>query len=201
MRPISAAQGSRRGHGGGPPDARGDLAAGAEIGRRDPLGALQGLQRAAGRGRQGRDAAPAARDKALVTKVLTVGDAYLKSLEEATAAAEIEIRGLNPRLSELIITRNLAWSVRAAIGTSGQMFSAILAQNRPFDETEAKALTRVETEGAFGWASVKAVANTPHTAAEIRSAIARADANYFSGPFKTLRDEMAQKLTTGQTVA
>jgi len=145
--------------------------------------------------------APASRDKTLVAKVLSVGDAYLQSLEEAASAAETEIRALNPRLSELIITRNLAWSVRAAIGTSGQMFSSILAQGRPFDEKEAKALVLAEAQGAFGWSSVKAVANTPQTAPEIRSAIARADTSYFSGPFKALKDEMTQKLTSGQTVA
>ncbi len=144
---------------------------------------------------------PASRDKTLVGKVLSVGDAYLQSLEEAASAAEIEIRALNPRLSELIITRNLAWSVRAAIGTSGQMFSSILAQSRPFDEKEAKALVLAEAQGAFGWSSVKAIANTPQTAPEIRSAIAQADTSYFSGSFKALKDEMTQKLTSGQTVA
>ncbi len=35
--------------------------------------------------------------------------------------AENEIRSLSPRLSELIITRSMAWSVRAQAGTSGQM--------------------------------------------------------------------------------
>jgi methyl-accepting chemotaxis protein len=145
--------------------------------------------------------APAARDKTLVPRVLTVGNAYLQSLEEAASAAEIEIRALNPRLSELIITRTLAWSVRAAIGTSGQMLSSIIAQNRAFDEKESKALVLAEAQGVFGWDLVKDVANTPQTAADIRNAIAKADATYFSGPFKALKDDMTQKLTTGQAVA
>ncbi|PTM38833.1 methyl-accepting chemotaxis protein [Bosea sp. 124] len=144
--------------------------------------------------------APAGRTKDMSTKVFAVGEAYLQSLEKASAAVESEIRAASPPLSEFVIIRSLAWSVRAVTGTSGAMMSAILAQKRPFDATETRAIILAEGRSTFAWDSLRAIADTPQAAPEIKAAISKANSSYFTGPFREMKDGMIQKLTTGSTV-
>ncbi|AMJ62179.1 methyl-accepting chemotaxis protein [Bosea sp. PAMC 26642] len=140
--------------------------------------------------------APANREKGLSAKVQTVGEAYLQSLEGASATVENEIRAINPNLSELVIIRALAWSVRAVTGTSAAMVSTTLAQNRAFDARESRAVVIADARGSFSWDSMRAIAEAPQVAPEIKAAVAKANSTFFGGPFKEMRDSLVQKMTT-----
>ncbi|MCU4181197.1 HAMP domain-containing protein, partial [Bosea sp. BH3] len=144
---------------------------------------------------------PAARTKDLPATVFKVGENYLQTLETASTAVEAEIRAAAPTLADLVMVRSLAWSVRAVTGTSGAMVSSILAQNRPFDAKESRAITIAEGNGTFAFNSLRAIADTPQAASEIRAAVAKAQSSYFSGRFQEMRDDLIGKLTSGQTVS
>jgi len=144
---------------------------------------------------------PGGRTKDLPATVFKVGENYLQALETASAAVEAEIRTAAPTLAELVMVRSLAWSVRAVTGTSGAMVSSILAQNRPFDAKESRAITIAEGNGNFAFNSLRAIADTPQAAPEIRAAVAKAQSSYFSGRFQEMRDDLIGKLTSGQAAS
>ena len=139
---------------------------------------------------------PANREKGLSAKVQSVGEAYLQSLEGASAAVENEIRTVNPNLSELVIIRALAWSVRAVTGTSAATVSTTLAQNRAFDARESRAVVIADARGSFSWDSVRAISESKQVAPEIKAAVAKAHATFFTGPFKEMKDSLIQKMAT-----
>ncbi|TCR68919.1 methyl-accepting chemotaxis protein [Bosea sp. BK604] len=136
------------------------------------------------------------RTAGLPQNVLTIGDRFLQSLEATSAVAENEIRSLSPRLSELIIARSMAWSVRAQAGTAGQMISSILAQGRPFTASEAETLKLADAQAAYGWQMLRGISGGEQAPAAIRSAIRKADRTYFSGQFTDLRDDVIKAMTT-----
>ncbi len=140
--------------------------------------------------------APAGREKGLAGKIQTVGEAYLQSLESASAAVENEIRAINPNLSELVIIRALAWSVRAVTGTSAATLSTTLAQNRALDAREARTVMVADARGSFSWDLVRAIAAAEQVAPEIKAAVAKAHAAFFTGTFNTMRESLVQKMTT-----
>ncbi|RDJ26607.1 HAMP domain-containing protein, partial [Bosea caraganae] len=137
-----------------------------------------------------------ARTPGLPQNVLTIGDRFLQSLETTSAVVENEIRNLSPRLSELIITRSMAWSVRAQAGTSGQMISSILAQARPFTTSEADSLKLADAQAAYGWQMLRAVGGGEQAPPAIRNAIRKAERTYFSGQFTDLKEDVVKAMTT-----
>ena len=140
--------------------------------------------------------AQASREKGLSAKVQSVGEAYLQALEAASAAVENEIRAINPNLSELVIIRALAWSVRAVTGTSAATVSTTLAQNRAFDAREARIVTVADARATFSWDLVRAVAEAKQVAPEIKAAVAKAHGAFFTGRFKEMREGLVQTMTT-----
>ena len=127
------------------------------------------------------------RDKTLVKRFGELGTGILKSLESASVALETEIQGLDPSTAAMLNARATAWLTRTSSGDLGSTINNIMAGNRVATEAERNVLRASETRSATAWTIVGRLVALPQVEGPVKAAYAAANANYFEGPFHTLR--------------
>ena len=138
-----------------------------------------------------------ARDKSVQQRVLSVGGEVLQTLDESTAATEASIRTLDPSLSELLLIRSMAWSARAAGGTSAVVLNTVVAQARPLTPAELNAMLVADAQMTFAWSQVQAVGASEHSPDAFKAAVGKASTSYYGGNFKALHDALVKSVSAG----
>ncbi|WGD30203.1 HAMP domain-containing methyl-accepting chemotaxis protein [Ancylobacter sp. WKF20] len=138
------------------------------------------------------------RDKTLGPKWMDEGSKLLATLDKTSTDIESRIRSLDPALSQLILARAMAWTTRNHAGMSTLLFNAALAQKRAFSAEDVRTLTVNDAKADLAWAAVRDIAAAPNAPDSLKQAVDAAQASYFTGSFRTLRDGLVARLSSGQ---
>ncbi|HQS08668.1 MAG TPA: HAMP domain-containing methyl-accepting chemotaxis protein [Xanthobacteraceae bacterium] len=138
------------------------------------------------------------RDTRIAQRMLTEGAGLLATLEEASTAVEAQIRSIDPALSQLILARAMAWATRAEVGSGNLMLNEVVGEGRPLNEQEWKTLLINNGRFTFSWATVREIGLAPNAPPALKAAVDAAQNAFFSGPYKTLRDEVIANVSNGR---
>ena len=179
-----------------------DLADDDTASLKEPLAALQGNYDAFKRLRVEADADLAhasvdERNKDLPKRVLSTGSALIQNFETCASTVEMEIRSRNPALSDIILVQVMALASRSLGGNGAGILNGAVAEGRALEPGDIQSLTMSDAKQQFAWSTVRDVANRPYAAPKLKEAFAQAEAGYFSGPFKAMRDDLVKTVSTG----
>lgn len=130
---------------------------------------------------------PTERDPATNKRVISDGTALVSAVDALAEAVEEGVRSIDPSLSELVSARILAWSTRTLVGNADVNITNALAQNRVASPQELRDLTVFRAQADHALSVVRAVARRDASLEPLRTAIAKAEAAYFGGPFDEKR--------------
>jgi methyl-accepting chemotaxis protein len=131
-------------------------------------------------------------------KMMAEGGKLLDALTALTTAVEAEIRTIDPRLSQLILSRAMSWGSRTYAGISTLALNAILAAERPATAEEIASITTNDARADLAWATTREIALAANAPAALKTATEAAQAAYFSGAFKDYRDGILKALAAGE---
>ncbi|OZA91769.1 MAG: hypothetical protein B7X67_29870, partial [Rhizobiales bacterium 39-66-18] len=115
-----------------------------------------------------------------------------------STAVEAQIRSIDPALSQLILARAMAWATRAEVGSGNLMLNEVVGEGRPLNEQEWKTLLINNGRFTFSWATVREIGLAPNAPPALKAAVDAAQNAFFSGPYKTLRDEVIANVSNGR---
>ncbi len=139
-----------------------------------------------------------ARDSKLGGRIMTESLGLLSQMEQTTDAVERQIRILEPSLLRFIVVRAAAGTARMGAGDASLIISAALREKRVFTPANTINFAAHNAQVQTGWTEVKTMVDAPDMPETLKSAMAKAQDHYFSGPVKTLRDQLAEDLSNGK---
>ncbi|WP_341990571.1 HAMP domain-containing methyl-accepting chemotaxis protein, partial [Azorhizobium sp. AG788] len=137
-------------------------------------------------------------DTKLAARVMAEGEPFIKQIDAATQTVEHQIRTLQPGLLRFLVVRVATGAARTAAGNSALAISSAIRQQKPFTAQDAITLSNDDARTALAFNEVREMVNVDETPAALKAAVAKAQDNYFSGPFKTLRDQAVSTLSAGK---
>ncbi|TGD98389.1 methyl-accepting chemotaxis protein [Methylobacterium nonmethylotrophicum] len=141
----------------------------------------------------------AARDEALIGRIVAGRDRFVSAGEALMAAIEATIRTEDPTLSDLVLGRVMAWSARSVAGTANVQLNDLLGQKRAMTPAERESIVSLIRVSEFAFAAAREIGARTVDAPNLRAAIAAADASYYTGAFpQAVRDVLDVLATPGK---
>ncbi|OZA84780.1 MAG: hypothetical protein B7X76_06150, partial [Azorhizobium sp. 39-67-5] len=140
---------------------------------------------------------PDARDAKLAGRVMSDGETVLTQVTGITQTIEREIRILQPGLLRFLAVRAAAGLTRTTAGNSALLLSANLRAQRAFAPAELLTLTADDAKTNQAWTEVRELVEVDDMPPALKATVATAQTTYFSGAFKSLRDNVVVALTAG----
>ncbi|WP_137155779.1 HAMP domain-containing methyl-accepting chemotaxis protein [Rhizobium sp. FKL33] len=137
------------------------------------------------------------RDAALQQSVMDVGQQFLRALEDASDAVEVDIRAHDPNQTALIQIRALAWSARAIGGAAFLTVNTAMAGDGKLTPEQSRQIDADLATMAFAWKATETLVNHDATPDAIKAAAAEANNGYFGAEFGAVRDQTIQALKDG----
>jgi PAS domain S-box-containing protein len=137
------------------------------------------------------------RDPLLLPRYRAIAGRYIDALVNATDHIEASLKLFDPRVDQLLLIKRSAWSARSYGGLLSIQIENAAALARPW--TAEEIVTAAENRGHadLAWAMVNEAAALPNTPAELRAAVAVANAAA-TGPLAAQQKAVIDDLSHGR---
>ncbi|BAF86722.1 putative histidine kinase [Azorhizobium caulinodans ORS 571] len=140
---------------------------------------------------------PDSRDKTLSTRIYDVTVRELDRLDDVSQDIGKRIRSLDISLTPYLSVRGTTGIVRNSEGNTVLAVSNALRKGEPLAPKDLTEVQAEEVRGQLGWSMVKEEVDNKDIPASLREAVAKADSAFFSGSFKTLKEDTLKTLSNG----
>ena len=141
--------------------------------------------------------APEERDGDFLKGYMKTTAGILTVFENASKQLDGEIRRLDADSGELLLTKQMAWNARSVSGTPAIALQGALAAGKSLSVADARAIVAGRAQAEINWATMKEMAGTQDLGPAFDSAVAAADAAYFTGAFNESYLKTIDELTIG----
>jgi diguanylate cyclase (GGDEF)-like protein len=139
-----------------------------------------------------------ARDRAFRDSFMPTSGRLPPSLDAASALIETEMRRLDPGIANLLLAKNMAWVTRSITGENMLILTRAMMGHRGLSPADLASTHVNEGRIATAWSLVQGVASRARAPADLKRAVAAADAAFFTGAFADLHGEVLDALSAGR---
>lgn len=132
----------------------------------------------------------------LLNRIWSEGGAMLETAEALIIAGETQIRARDLTLASLTQARSMSLAARAAAGDSNQVIVNVVSQNRTITPAERLELAAQARQTAFAFDVTRGIVQGMGKDTKLRSAVDKAKAEYFDGPFAAFVKTLPETLAT-----
>jgi hypothetical protein len=126
-----------------------------------------------------------ARDQAVLTGFMPTTVRLLASLDAVSSVLEADMRRVDPSTADLIVAKTMGWLARTAGGELMLLVNVGLTEHRSLSAAEAAKAKFNDGRIAAAWGFVQSVAGRADAPAELKDAVANAQASFSPAPSRS----------------